>query len=320
MTKVRTQPGSRDSVETAHLVNQPETIDMQMEFEPIHLEQQTNYLEALDQCSQISSDYSFSNLFGWADEYGLAMAWDENLVWIRQSKPQKRLWAPIGPWEAIDWDDVFNRRFASGTRFMRIPERLSRLWQKNFGDRIIIEEDRDHWDYLYDINEMVELKGNRFHNKKNLLKQFIKKYDYRFETFSPAMIEPAMAMQADWCNWRDCESSDVLSAENRSVFKVLMHWNDLVGLTGGVIIVEDIIVAYTVAEKMNDASIVVHYEKGCPDYKGIYQAINQMFLESLPENFKIVNREQDLGEEGLRQAKMSYNPSGFLKKYRVEIR
>ena len=293
---------------------------MQMDFEPIHLEKQAKYLKALEQCSQKSSDYSFSNLFGWADEYGLTWAWDENLIWIRQSKPQTRLWAPIGPWETIDWGDVFKRRFTSGTRFMRIPETLSRLWHKNLGDRIVIEEDRDHWDYLYDINEMVELKGNRFHNKKNLLKQFIKKYDYRFETFSPAMIEPAMAMQADWCNWRDCESSDVLSAENRSVFKVLMHWNDLVGLTGGVIIVEDIIVAYTLAEKMSDESVVVHYEKGCPDYKGVYQAINQMFLESLPENFKIVNREQDLGEEGLRQAKMSYNPSGFLKKYRVEIR
>jgi hypothetical protein len=293
---------------------------MQMDFEQIHLEQQANYLKALEQCTQKSSDYSFSNLFGWADEYGLSWAWNENLVWIRQSKPQTRLWAPIGPWETIDWGDVFNRLFKSGTRFIRIPETLSRLWQKNLQDRLVIEEDRDHWDYLYDINEMVELRGNRFHKKKNLLNQFIKKYDYRFKTFSPSMIEPAMAMQADWCNWRDCESSEVLSAENRSVFKVLMHWNDLVGLTGGVILVEDIIVAYTLAEKMSDESIVVHYEKGCPDYKGVYQAINQMFLESLPENFKIVNREQDLGEEGLRQAKMSYNPFGFLKKYRVEIR
>jgi hypothetical protein len=293
---------------------------MQMDFEPIRLEQQADYLKALEQCSQKSSDYSFSNLFGWADEYGLTWAWDDNLIWIRQSRPQTRFWAPIGPWDTIDWGDVFKRRFTTGTRFIRIPETLSRLWQKDLQNRLVSEEDRDHWDYLHDITEMVELKGNRFHKKKNLLNQFIKKYDYRFETFGPSMIEPAMAMQADWCNWRDCESSDVLSAENRSVFKVLMHWNDLVGLTGGVIIVEDIIVAYTLAEKMSDESIVVHYEKGCPDYKGVYQAINQMFLASLPDNFKTVNREQDLGEKGLRQAKMSYNPSGFLKKFRVELR
>ncbi|MFZ0242008.1 MAG: phosphatidylglycerol lysyltransferase domain-containing protein [Desulfobacterales bacterium] len=291
-----------------------------MEFEPIRLEQQADYHRALEQCSQKSSDYSFSNLFGWADEYGLTWAWEENLIWIRQSKPQACRWAPIGPWKEIDWPAAFEKCCTSSTRFIRIPEKLADVWRESFGDRIEIEEDRDNWDYLHDIKEMVALKGNRFHKKKNLLKQFIKKYDYRYETFSPATIEPAMAMQADWCNWRDCESSEVLSAENRAVFKVLMHWNDLVGLTGGVLIVEDIIVAYTLAEKMDDESVVIHYEKGCPDYKGVYQAINQMFLESLPDTFKIVNREQDLGEEGLRQAKMSYNPSDFLKKYRVTVK
>ena len=171
---------------------------MQMDFEPIRLEQQADYLKALEQCSQKSSDYSFSNLFGWADEYGLTWAWDDNLIWVRQSKPQTCLWAPIGPWDTIDWSDVFKRRFTTGTRFIRIPETLNRLWQKDLQDRLVSEEDRDHWDYLHDITEMVELKGNRFHKKKNLLNQFIKKYDYRFETFGPSMIEPAMAMQADW--------------------------------------------------------------------------------------------------------------------------
>jgi hypothetical protein len=293
---------------------------MKMRFEPIELEKQNDYLEMLAKTPQVSSDYSFSNLFGWSDEYGLTWAWDAGLVWIRQRKPQTRLWAPIGPWDRVNWAEVLGRCCRSGTRFMRIPETLRNHWQEKISHRIIIEDDRDHWDYLYNIKEMVALKGNRFHKKKNLLKQFIKKYDYRYETFGPEMIEPAMAMQADWCNWRDCESSEVLSAENRSVFKILMHWNDLVGMSGGVLIVEDIIVAYTLAEELTDASVVVHYEKGCPDYKGVYQAINQMYLASLPDSFKIVNREQDLGEEGLRQAKMSYNPTDFLKKYRVTVK
>jgi hypothetical protein len=84
--------------------------------------------------------------------------------------------------------------------------------------------------------------------------------------------------------------------------------------------VEGIIVAYTIAEKLDPDTVVVHYEKGCPDYKGVYQAINQMFLENLQGAFKWVNREQDLGEEGLRKAKLSYNPVDFLKKYRVTFR
>ena len=101
---------------------------------------------------------------------------------------------------------------------------------------------------------------------------------------------------------------------------MLTHWDDLQGLTGGVIQVEDLIVAYTIAETLSPDTIVVHYEKGCPDYKGVYQAINQMFLAHLDGDYRWVNREQDLGEEGLRKAKLSYNPVHFLKKYRVTIR
>ena len=291
-----------------------------MEFEPIQLEKQEDYLKILALSPQISSDYSFSNLFGWADEYDLTWAWDADLVWIRQAKPEALMWAPIGPWNSIDWQSATDRVAINGTCFVRVPEVLANLWKQALGNRMTIKEDRDHWDYLYDVKELVDLKGNRFHKKKNLLKQFIKKYDHRFEPFGQKMIEPAMAMQADWCNWRDCESSEVLSSENRSVIKVLTNWKSLQGLTGGALIVEDIIVAYTIAEKLTDDSVVVHYEKGCPDYKGVYQAINQMFLASLPNTFKVVNREQDLGEKGLRKAKMSYNPSGFLKKYRIAFK
>jgi hypothetical protein len=293
---------------------------MDLNFEPIQLDRQEAYLERLRQCSQISSDYSFSNLFGWSDEYGLSWAWRDEQVWIRQSKPELAYWAPVGPWQTVEWPALFEAKPAEGTTFIRVPEKLLALWRRSLGDRVLEEEQRDHWDYLYDIAELVDLKGNRFHKKKNLLNQFMNKYDYRYHPFSAEMIEPGMAMQADWCNWRDCESSDVLAAENRSVFKILTHWKDLSSLVGGVIMVEGMIVAYTLAEKLDDDSVVVHYEKGCPDYKGVYQAINQMFLANLDKRFKWVNREQDLGEPGLRKAKLSYHPAAFLKKYRVSIR
>ena len=292
---------------------------MDLHFEPIQIEKQEAYLELLHSCPQVTSDYSFSNLFGWGEEYGLSWAWQDQLVWIRQEKPQPGYWAPIGRWDRIGWPALFDRQLDPGFIFTRVPERLVHIWRDTFKGRIDVEEERNHWDYLYSIEELVELKGNRFHKKKNLLKQFKKKYAYRYEHFGANMIEPAMAMQADWCNWRDCESSEVLSAENRSVQKILTHWDRLIGLTGGALMVEDIIVAYTIAEKITDDTVVVHYEKGCPDYKGVYQAINQMFLKHLPREFKWVNREQDLGEEGLRKAKLSYNPERFLKKYRVNI-
>ena len=78
-------------------------------------------------------------------------------------------------------------------------------------------------------------------------------------------------------------------------------------------------VAYTVAEKLTRDSIVIHFEKGDTQYKGIYQAINQMFLAHSASHFKLVNREQDLDDEGLRKAKLSYHPVDFISKYRITL-
>ena len=76
---------------------------------------------------------------------------------------------------------------------------------------------------------------------------------------------------------------------------------------------------YTIGESLSDDTLVIHFEKGNQDYKGVYQAINQMFLEQSGGRHQIVNREQDLGDEGLRKAKLSYNPFGFVKKYRIVL-
>jgi len=172
---------------------------------------------------------------------------------------------------------------------------------------------------VYSVSELIDLKGNRFHKKKNLLNQFIKKYEYTYVSFEPQLIGQAMAMQADWCTWRDCESSEVLSAENRAVTRVLENWELLNGMLGGAILVDGDMVAYTVAEALTPQSVVIHFEKGDTRYKGVYQAINQMFLANSAQDFLTVNREQDLNDEGLRKSKLSYNPLEFLRKYRVTI-
>jgi len=292
---------------------------MNIEFEPISLEKQEEYLALLSKCSQSASDYSFANLWGWGEEYGLHWAWQDDLVWIKQTKSPHTCWAPLGSWADVDWKTIF-ASIDRQTVFTRVPQKLLEIWQSHLGDQINFEEERNNWDYLYDIKELIALKGNRFHKKKNLLNQFKNKYEYAYAPFGPQIIEPAMAMQADWCDWRDCESSEVLAAENRAVLKIFMNWDKLVGLTGGALLVNDMIVAYTVAEKFNNETILIHYEKGCPDYKGVYQAINQMFLAHLTDEYRWVNREQDLGEEGLRKAKLSYNPVDFLRKYRVILK
>ena len=291
-----------------------------MVFEPISLDRQSEYFDLLNGCPQVASDYSFLNLWAWADEYGLRWAWEDNLVWIRQTRPADVFWAPVGSWNMIDWrarlKDIRNGKID----FIRVPQQLAERWRTSLGDLATVAEERGHWDYIYAASDLAKLKGNRYHKKKNLLNQFVNKYDYTYMPFESELIEQAMAMQDDWCTWRDCESSDVLSAENKSISRIFNSWDRLSGTLGGAILVDGTMVAYTVAEALTQDTVVIHFEKGDTRYKGIYQAINQMFIAHSARHFPLVNREQDLNDPGLRKAKQSYHPTEFLQKYRVSLK
>ena len=288
-------------------------------FEPIDLDRQHDYLERLRQCGRIASDYSFINLWGWGPEYDLQWAWDGPLVWLRQRRPVEALWAPVGDWVNADWPAILAEIRSLNLPLMRVPEALCDAWRQS-GVPLSVDEARDQWDYLYDIRELTELKGNRFHKKKNLLRQFEKNYDFTYLEWGERMIELALEMQQEWCEWRDCEGNDTLASENAAIARILRDRERLSGLTGGALLVDGALAAYTVAERLPDKALVIHFEKGSPAHKGSYQAINQMFLARAPEDCIVVNREQDLGDEGLRKAKLSYNPVDFVKKYRVALR
>ena len=292
---------------------------MALQFEPIRIEKQRAYFEVLAACPEKTSDYSFLNLWSWAEAYGLAWAWTPELVWIRQSRPHEKYWAPVGDWKTVNWPQTLRSHFSDGLSFGRVPEALLQIWLQTSGIRPEPRPSRGHWDYLYAVTDLVELKGNQFHKKKNLLNQFKNKYDYRYMPLTADNIHQTIDMQDNWCTWRDCAAQEALDSENQAISKVLNNWRGLHQLMGGAIIVDTKMVAYTVAERLSADTLVIHFEKGDPDFKGVYQAINQMFLENAGRGFATVNREQDLDSEGLRKAKLSYNPVGYLKKFDVGI-
>jgi uncharacterized protein len=292
---------------------------MPLQFEPIQIERQSEYFEFLDVCSEKASDYSFLNLWGWAGVYGLEWAWTPELVWIRQSRPVEKYWVPVGDWKRADWVKTLRLHFSGTVSVGRVPEALLQIWQQTAGLDCEAQPSREHWDYLYSVTELVELQGNKYHKKKNLLNQFRKRYDCQYIHLNTDNIHQTVQMQENWCTWRDCVSQAALNSENQAISKVLDNWGKFHRLKGGAILVGSDMAAYTIAERLSADTLVVHFEKGNHDFKGVYQAINQMFLENAGQGFTMVNREQDLGSEGLRKAKLSYNPVGFIRKFNVDL-
>lgn len=276
------------------------------------------YLELLSGTGTRASDYSFANIWGWAPHYHLEWRFDGSLCWIRQMRPEPALWAPVGPWERIeDWSE--RPEMTSGAKLIRVPHVMCEAWSVELGEMIRVDEARGQWDYLYLASELCTLTGNRFHKKKNLLKQFLKQYDYEYRSLTANCAETVLNMQTEWCRWRDCESSEALLAENDAVARVLAHWNDIPGLCGGIIRIDGVPVAYTLAEPLDRETLIIHFEKAASGIKGAYQAINYLFCNDVGKNYTFINREQDLDDEGLRQAKLSYNPVDFSKKCSVTV-
>jgi len=292
---------------------------MELHFEPIELNKQQDYQRKYEQSNVPASDYTFINLWGWAQEYNLEWAWTDNLIWIRQTKPEIRYWAPMGNWQTVDWTTTLKQLTEEHITFIRIPESLFEIWHKQLPNVVNIKETRGQWDYLYDVEELIQLRGNRFHKKKNLVNQFKRKYDYTYLPFDEGMIDRALALQAEWCTWKDCEANEILTMENRVIKKVLTHGSNFEQLIGGTLFVGNELVSYTIAEVVFDSYLVIHFEKGNPAVKGSYQAINQMFLEHNGQGYLQVNREQDIDDPGLRKAKLSYNPVDFIKKNSVYL-
>ena len=267
-----------------------------------------------------AADYTFTNLWGWGTHYNLEWRTAHGLCWIRQKRndlPVERLWAPVGDWYAADWAAM--PELVPGTTILRAPEPLCELLLERLPGRVAIEETPGQWEYLYTQEALSTLAGNKLHKKKNHVNGYMKAYGEDYRALNGEIMPQVLALQDDWCKWRECEKSASLLAESDVVCSVLRNWDALPGLIGGALYAGEEMAAFAVGEPLDDQTIVVHFEKGRPEYRGVYQAINFCFAKYAAKNFVFINREQDADEEGLRQAKESYMPSGYLKKNTIRI-
>lgn len=193
-----------------------------------------------------------------------------------------------------------------------VPEMQAQL-DAVFPDVFEYRENRDHFDYLYLREELAALQGKKFQTKRNHVNKFRKKYDYRYTPMTAAMVPDCLEMYERWCADRRCHEDVGLEYERQALTFGMVHFKDL-ELSGGVLWVEGKIIAFTFGAPVNRDTFCVHAEKALGEYEGAYNAINQEFAGHLPENYTYLNREEDLGVEGLRKAKLSYRPVRLLEK------
>ena len=296
---------------------------MKLSFKSINLDTIKNYLDLWKLTPQKSSDYSSGVLLCWESALGYKMAFDEEegLVWIRGEAPSEHYLAPVGRWDRDDWSGIIRERFGAEAEFQLVPESLLNIWREQFGGSLDVTENRASWEYLHMVDDLAELSGKNYVRKRNRIHQFVKQYPYVYVPISEENIPAIIQFQREWQeSYRVFDDSGSIEMESGGIISnILGSWGELPQRPGGAIEVFGRVVAYTIAAAVDPELIMIHFEKASLEYNAAYQVIHHEFLTPQGRSFKVVNREEDMADPGLRDAKMSYHPFDFVKKYTVKI-
>lgn len=213
------------------------------------------------------------------------------------------------------------REYFQGSSFQMIAileEGKARL-EKFLPEITEYQDDRDNWDYVYLQEKLASLSGRKYHGKKNHANAFRKEYpDYVYEQITEDNLAECYAFFDKWCERRQAEDSSI-GCEFCAIKEALGN-RKVLGIQGGLIRIGGQIEACTFGEKLNEDTALIHVEKANPDIRGLYTVINQDFVNNAWSEVKYINREEDMGKDGLRKAKESYNPEFMVKKYLAVIK
>lgn len=286
-------------------------------------------------------DLSFSNLISWRFLYNTQFAViDDYLVFRFHTGRHLAYMMPIpkpqvmedGSYRVKPCDEcsvkvirtIRDDSIAMGHPFLMLGvcNYMVDLIEQSFPDTFTIEPNRNFADYIYTRDKLINLSGKKLQSKRNHINKFKSLYpQYTYRPLTEDLIPQCLELEKQWrkVSKDDTDEQDLdesLSIELRSMTRAFHRW-DRLGLTGGTIWVDDKLVAFTFGCPINQTTFDVCVEKADVNYEGAFSIINQEFVKHLPEQYCYINREEDMGNEGLRRAKLSYHPDILLEKNTV---
>ncbi len=280
-------------------------------FAPLTLEMRSEFYPALNMLSDGVSEFTFSGLYLFRDSYDYkASRIDGQTYLVSGVKNGERFFfSPC----CVPSNEVLAELFKTHSYLKNMAEsQCNKERLRLEAAAYEVSEDRDNFDYIYERKALAELSGKTYHKKRNLVNAFINSYTYEQKPLNKTTVGDAIAVLEAWHEEKGIKGDYAAAKEALDLY-------DILGMRGAVYYVDGRAAGYALGEPIAKARMfAVHFEKAIGEYKGIYQFINQAFAQTLPNHFRHVNREQDLGDEGLRQAKMTYRPCGFVKKFRVK--
>ena len=271
---------------------------------------------------RIDCEYSFGNLICYCEKYHLSIADVHGCFVSRCALDDRDDYSfPVGAGDcaaavAAVLDDAAQRK--RPVSFYSLTESDKTLLETAFPGRFEIRKNRNAFDYIYRREDLETLAGKKYQSKRNHISFFNRNNRWSYERISAQNKDACLAMSRQWLEQNTHEDRDELEDEYRIIKTALARFEDI-DFVGGLIRCDGRVVAYCMGEALSDDVFCVHFEKAFSDIRGAYSIINQQFVAHELQAFTYVNREDDVGHENLRQAKLSYHPAFFVEKYEARL-
>lgn len=272
----------------------------------------------LDGVPFMNCEYGFGNMFLWAESFGTKVGRYKEFLLMRSGTAYL---FPIGksePTEAVEYLIDYAKSVGECLTFVNVTKAVRAFLEEKFPDRFDFVENRAFADYIYSVDDLINLSGKKYHKKRNHLSNFKKRYNYTFEQITSANLYECFEMYEVWLKNKNAENDE--NYDEYSAIKRAFDNFEKLGFVGGALRVDGKIEAFTMGEALTSETFCTHIEKANTDIVGSYAAINNEFAKNCLASFKYVNREEDMGIEGLRKAKLSYYPAILLEKDKAILR
>jgi hypothetical protein len=292
------------------------------EFTPLGLEHRQVVEEYLTKFPPVSSELNYTEIFAWRPVRNTKISMHEGTICVSFEKKGHLYFAvPEGSCGLGGIVETLLQWARQGGREAEVcffTEEQAKCLEAS-GKNFIIGTDRASSDYVYLTSDLIELKGRKYDGKRNQIKQFTRNYIFEMAPITQETLGMAVEFQKKWCELRPCEPGSMLADEAAAIDEMFGNFTKL-SIFGAVLKVNGRPSGYTLAGELNPTTAVIYVEKALHEYRGIYQALNQMFAEKHLSKYEFINREQDVGDDGLRHAKMSYHPHHLVHKYGVKLK
>ena len=279
------------------------------DFKPITLRERDLFFKHYKSYPQVHSDNTFTNMICWNDyaHYRYAPV-DGSIVLSSTIAGMTRYRPPIGPKNPELLAQVLGLAAKSEEELpVVILDPDTKSWIRGLYPDLPFYPERKYFEYVYLATDLSELPGKKYLTIRHQLNKFQNTCSPNVEAISKENINEIIDFMELWCDWKNCDSDPVLASEKDAVHFALDHYEQL-KLSGIAIRANGKIGAISLFEGLNRDTALVHFEKGLPDCKGIYRSINAETARILARKFTYINRESDMGVEGIREAKMRYHP------------